>query len=282
MRNSVHIQSDSPSGIAIAGNSGSFSSFNPNPLFVLDVHSNTVVHLHLVDNVIPKFDNKIQYTANSFLSTLPESNLDYSELWNLLLENKYPKSKKVHFKKSGQWYLMKFVPQKIENRFLIGMSWTNITAEEQKSIRAEKWMMRFKKIYDSSPLGVVTSNPDGSLIANQAFCDWIGYTKNELQYLTKYDITHPEDLNVHQECLQLISEGKKTNGTFEKRYITKNGDTLLANVHVSGAYKVNGTLETVMAVIEDITEKKVTEQSLRHSLTSVSYTHLTLPTILLV
>lgn len=266
MRNSVLSQTKMPSGVAFNATSESFSHFNPNPLFVFNTETNKVVLTHLVEKISPDFKLNVTMTAESFLCNLPESNINYSELWNQIKENKIPTSKKVFFKENEQCYLVSFVSHQKEEQLLVGMSWTDISNEEARNARSEKWMRRFKNIYDSCPLGVVTSKPDGSLIANQAFCNWIGYSKDELQCLNKDDISHPEDKKVHVDTLKAIKSREKDFGVFEKRYISKSGHVLLANVHFSGSFNEDGTLQTIIAVVEDITEKKVTEQRLKHSL----------------
>ena len=241
-------------------------NLHPNPVMVMDMEANSIVYAHHINRLIPGFTAVHKFSAKSILLSLPRASTDWNELWIELINGRIPNRIRVNFVDEGKWFLIDFVYQKVDRQPQIGLYWTDITFEEERTARAERWMFRFKRMYDSCPLGIVSSRPDGSLIGNEAFCRWIGYTKEEIKKLNKLDITHPEDLDTHKEVYNDMICHKRSYGVFKKRYIAKDGRILRARVQLSGSYDGHGNLESTMAVIEDVTAQELTQERLRQSL----------------
>jgi len=65
---------------------------------------------------------------------------------------------------------------------------------------------------------------EGYFHVNKSFCDIIGYTEDELKEKKWMEITHPEDVQLTNDYMQSLVDGKVSQTHFEKRYIHKNGN----------------------------------------------------------
>ncbi|MBL7048761.1 MAG: PAS domain S-box protein [Nitrospira sp.] len=123
---------------------------------------------------------------------------------------------------------------------------------------------RFSTIFRSSPVGMCTTSPDGTLIElNPALHNMLGYDEGELQ--TNFAaITHPEDRDENIVALKDMLDGKQDSYKLEKRYIRKDGSILWAKLSVTAVRNAANKLKYSFALIEDISEHKKLEDQLRH------------------
>ncbi|KAA3612000.1 MAG: PAS domain S-box protein [Calditrichaeota bacterium] len=135
-------------------------------------------------------------------------------------------------------------------------------AEESLRLSEE----RFRKIFESGPLGIALANTKRKLVkVNPKFCDMLGYTKEELYSKTFVNITHPDDIEDSKLSLKKLFHEKLPSLKREKRLITKSGDTLLITILLSNIYSNDGDLLYTMGIIEDITDRKKAEENLQAS-----------------
>jgi len=124
----------------------------------------------------------------------------------------------------------------------------------------------FKKIFDSSPLGIaLVTREMGFFSVNSAWEIMTGYPKRELLSLTVKDITHPDHISGDMENIRMLMEGKIPVYRTEKRYIRKDGSILWGNLTVSVLRSAAGSVEYLIAQIEDITERKEAEIAIKKS-----------------
>jgi PAS domain S-box-containing protein len=120
----------------------------------------------------------------------------------------------------------------------------------------------FRITFDLAAVGIAHLDQDGTwLRINRKMCEIVGYTEEELRKLTFKDITHPDDISVSSENIRLALDGKTDSYSLEKRYIRKNGDTVWVNVSVSVVRRTPGN--TCIVIVEDITERKRAEETLK-------------------
>jgi PAS domain S-box-containing protein len=119
---------------------------------------------------------------------------------------------------------------------------------------------RSRAIIANSPIGIATSGADKQFLsANEAFCKILGYTEKELRKLTFKDITHPADFKESALKMEELENGKVSSFTLETRYIKKDGNVINGKVMVSEVSKRNGKPALFVVELEDITERKKTE-----------------------
>jgi two-component system, cell cycle sensor histidine kinase and response regulator CckA len=147
-----------------------------------------------------------------------------------------------------------------------GRIWTFRDITERK--RAENVLReseaRFAGAFEFAPNGVALVAPDGRwLKVNRALCDLLGYSEAELLKLTFQDITHPADLADCLENVDRLFTGKITSYKSEKRYVHKQGNFVAVAFSLSLLHNDAGQTLYLIAQIQDITERKQAEESLR-------------------
>jgi PAS domain S-box-containing protein len=119
-------------------------------------------------------------------------------------------------------------------------------------------------IFDNAPIGMSITDFNGNFIkVNKAYCDILGYSKDELMKLRFEDITHPDDKELNKEILNRTLNGDTSNFHFEKRYINKPGKTINVELHINVLKNSSGEPYQLIAQVVDITERKESEQKLK-------------------
>ena len=121
-------------------------------------------------------------------------------------------------------------------------------------------------IFDEGQIGLVKIDPDFRFVeSNEAFCRMIGYSKEELMRLTIKDITHPYYLEREFEALNKLIRGDIQIYKAEECYTRKDQTTSNNIVTVSAIHDINGEFLYFFTIIEDITDRKRTEEALKLS-----------------
>ncbi|MDX1572509.1 MAG: PAS domain-containing protein [Methylophaga sp.] len=120
---------------------------------------------------------------------------------------------------------------------------------------------RFRKIFEQAATGVAVTTPEGHFVhANQAYCSMLGYNEDELKMLNFRTLTHPDDRQQNNQDIQTLLTSGSDSRILEKRYLSKNGDTIWARVSVSVQRDEHGKPEFLVAIAENISEMKLAAQ----------------------
>lgn len=133
---------------------------------------------------------------------------------------------------------------------------------EQKKAQEEILIkeQRFRSIFENSSLGIALVGLNGKyLMVNDALCQIMGYSPEEMEHLTLFQLTHPEDIDLSSNLMDnLIKErGGIRNQT--KRYIHKEGKTIWAEISSRIIYNSDNKPLYFITHINDITERKIAE-----------------------
>jgi diguanylate cyclase (GGDEF)-like protein/PAS domain S-box-containing protein len=148
---------------------------------------------------------------------------------------------------------------------LIG-SWAfqRITAPMARHIEQSEQL--FRETFSNAAIGLAHVAPDGTwLRANQALCNIVGYTEEDLLQLTFQDITHPDDLNVDVQHMAQVLAGELDAHSLEKRYIRKDGSVVSTILTYSLIRDQAGEPDYFISAVEDITELKMAEKKINKS-----------------
>ena len=162
-----------------------------------------------------------------------------------------------------------FVPTEADEG-LMGILASAIETEEarmqaQEALRSSE--VQWRQFVADAPVGlVILDNHQRVLSANKAFCALTGYSEREVVGNTYALYTHPEDLPDNLALTNAFFDGTRSSYTYEKRYVRKTGDSIWVAVTTTGIELPGHTGPLLLAVVEDISERKrVTEERERIS-----------------
>jgi len=120
---------------------------------------------------------------------------------------------------------------------------------------------QFRAAFELAAVGNVLISPHGDFLrVNSEICRLLGYTKKELLQFNFADVTYPADLDLSQSYQSDLVQGESPSSIFEKRYVTKNGTILWAILSAAPIRDSAGNVTALIAVVQDITERKRAEQ----------------------
>ena len=124
---------------------------------------------------------------------------------------------------------------------------------------------KFRGSFESAAIGLAHVRlADGRFErVNDRLCELFGYSRAELQALSFQEVTHPDDLWQDLAKLHHLVAGEIESYTLEKRYLRKDGSLFWANLTATVFRGLQGEPEYGIAVVEDITERKLSEAALR-------------------
>ena len=122
---------------------------------------------------------------------------------------------------------------------------------------------RFRTVFERAGVGIALVAPDGEWISvNDALCQIVGYSRDELLQRSFREITHADDLDADLNLLRQLASNEIDRYELEKRYIGKNGDPVWINLIVTKQMSPHGELEYFVSIVKDIQARKTAEESL--------------------
>ena len=125
---------------------------------------------------------------------------------------------------------------------------------------------RWRSVFQNSAVGVAVAELNGRFIAiNPVFQKMLGYSEDELKQLTFLDITHEDHLEENRALVAELINEKRQQFQIEKRYRRKDGQIVWARNNVSIMPASDRMPRHLMALSEDITQRKLSEEALAES-----------------
>jgi PAS domain S-box-containing protein len=123
---------------------------------------------------------------------------------------------------------------------------------------------RFRAIFEKAGVGLVLIDGHCKIIdTNQAFGDIVGRGCADLLGTSCMDITHPDDVPVNERVIARLADPDEQTASFEKRYLRPDGAQIWVLINLTKILFDEG--ERVLAVVEDISDRKAAEEQLRQS-----------------
>jgi formate hydrogenlyase transcriptional activator len=135
-------------------------------------------------------------------------------------------------------------------------------AHVQSAASEERW----RSVFENSAIGVALTDLNGRfLTTNPVFQQMVGYNEEELQALSFLDITHEDYREANRTLASELLDGKRQQFQIEKRYRRKDGSLIWVRNNVSLVPGTETMQRFIMALSEDITQRKGAEEALHKS-----------------
>ena len=155
---------------------------------------------------------------------------------------------------------------------LIGGVAVDITEQRQAQAKLRDSEERFRLMFENAPVGMAIVGTDWKLKKiNPAFLRLVGYSEEEILGNTYALYTHPDDLASNLTVTEQFFRGEISNYHLEKRYIRKDGQLIWVAVTVSSLQLPGDPERLLLAIIEDITNRKLAESQLRFTQFAVDH-----------
>lgn len=116
---------------------------------------------------------------------------------------------------------------------------------------------RMHLLFESQLLGMAITSPEhGWIQVNGKICEMLGYTEQELAALSWAELTYPDDFAVDATQLERLVNGQVDSYTQEKRLVRKDGNLIFTKLSVSCVRRADQSLDYLLVLLEDITERK--------------------------
>ena len=173
-------------------------------------------------------------------------------------------------RKDGQWrwVISHGKPRFSESGSFLGIAGSSldITRQIKTAEALRKSEMKFRAAFENAAIGYALQTPEGEFVeANAAYCNLVGYSLDELRQRRFFELLHPEDYETHMELVGRLLAGDIPDFVVESRYIRKDEKILWVRKSCSLVAQTNGKPKWMLALIEDITERKQVEQALKVS-----------------
>jgi two-component system, cell cycle sensor histidine kinase and response regulator CckA len=125
----------------------------------------------------------------------------------------------------------------------------------------------YRATFDAAPVGIAHVGLDGRwLRVNQRLCDFLGYSREELEGGAAPELMQAEEWDGEAESRRQLVEGTTERRVIdERRYRRKDGGFVWGRVNISVHRDAEGRCLHFIKVVEDITERRTLEEQVRQA-----------------
>ena len=136
------------------------------------------------------------------------------------------------------------------------------TMAVQELARSER---RFRLAFENNTAGMAIADLDSHFLdANGAYCEMLGYSKEELLKLSISDITHPEDRSLTEEMNRRLTSAEVARTDYSKRFIHKDGHVVYGKILTGIVKSDKHSPSYLVASVRDVTEERTLAAQLSH------------------
>jgi Amt family ammonium transporter len=115
---------------------------------------------------------------------------------------------------------------------------------------------RFRMLFEQSPIASAMIRIEPGILANQAFADLVGYSREELRSVDAETIVVAEDRRTAIALTRSLVRGEIDSYTVEQRLIRKDGSTFWGRITTRLLYGRNGNIEASFTAFIDINAER--------------------------
>jgi diguanylate cyclase (GGDEF)-like protein/PAS domain S-box-containing protein len=147
----------------------------------------------------------------------------------------------------------------LQGREAIYCVWRDITERKQSEEALRDSETRFRTLFEQAAVGVaqIDSASGRFLAINRKYCEIVGYSEAQMLQMDFARITHPDDLAEDIANMERLKAGQIHDFEMEKRYFHQDGRIVWVKLTVSPMWAPGEPPDRHIAIIEDITERKV-------------------------
>ncbi|HEV2728424.1 MAG TPA: sigma 54-interacting transcriptional regulator, partial [Terriglobales bacterium] len=167
-----------------------------------------------------------------------------------------------------RWFLFRGSPLRDRSGKVAKWYGTNTDLEERKGAEdaLRKSEERWRSVFENSAIGVALTDYNGRFLAtNRVFQAMVGYTEEELRAVSFLDVTHEDYREANRALITELVEEKRRQFQIEKKYQRKDGSLIWVSNNVSLVPGTERVPRFIMALSEDITQRKGAEEALQRS-----------------
>ena len=121
----------------------------------------------------------------------------------------------------------------------------------------------FRIAFEQSAAGISVVAPSGEYLhANQAFCEFVGYSLDELRTLRITELMHQDDRQRAVELWEQMLAGAVSEARWERRFVHKSGLALWALLTTTLVRDEQGEPAYFISQLIDISDRKIAEEAL--------------------
>ncbi len=143
---------------------------------------------------------------------------------------------------------------------------TDVTERKRTEEELRTSREQLRTIFEASPAAIFIVDPEGRItFANQRMGELFARPSEELQGLPYPELVHPDQRSIGLEKMKSLMGGEIDYVSHERRYVTAKGREFLGHLSGRRMTRPDGSLEGLVGIISDITDRREAEEALKES-----------------
>jgi two-component system sensor histidine kinase/response regulator len=172
-----------------------------------------------------------------------------------------------HKDQTARWLLGRGVVLRNENGSVTRFIGTALDITDRKLIERalSESEERFRRTFENAAVGMILTDLEGKFLEyNRRFCEFLGYSAEELVDRRVFEFMDPDEAVLHLENQHSVARDETPSFSRDARYFRGDGAVVWGNLTLSVIQRhADGTPVHVMGIMQDITERKALEAGIR-------------------